>query len=436
MFKSISIKIKKNPLSTSVFIVILFLTLIIFFAFFENIASTLFDSNSNGELVKLILAILGGIIAMIALRINYKRTLKFEESVKNQTTELHLNTQQKIRDRFNSALEQLSSDKDYVVIGALHTLKEIVEAEKNGDYYLKTIYNVFLSFIRSELSVGNKKKLSNSRIEVLSFAFNFFIKFEKFKNIKRKNFTNLNLEKFSLINLKIENFDFSNSLMPCQISDVSFANCNLSNSYFGLKQSLDENNEYEEFNRNSQVLHNARFIDCHSDKISLRNLRLSNVDFRESKFSQFIIYRSSLINIYFHSANKLNTPIFSEFSNVNFGNLYGSQFVGCNFEKVKFDKELIDYEFLFCIFVNTKITNTDNLRLNFINCKFHNDYFEPLAFSSTFDQKFEVLKSNQYVDKNLIREKLSIPKDVDVDASYIDKFEVDNLKKRYQNKKL
>lgn len=417
-------------------ILIIFILLFVFCFGYKDLANFFFKNNNNsiGEFTKILITIIGGIIATIALRINYKRTLKFEESVENQNTELHLNTQQKIHDRFNNALQQLSSDKDYVVIGALHSLREIVEnSDEEDDYYVKTIFNVFTGFIRSELTLSNLKRHSQIKFEVLDLVLFNFLTMEKFKNTT-KNLRDLNLSKLEFNNLDIENVDFSNSQMPKKINYVNFIECRFDSSKFGVEYSFDENDKskiYDAF-ESPRRLAKVKFIKCKSSTyLSFSCLNFDNVDFKTSFFPLIKLYRSDLNIVDFHDLTRLNWPKFCSFNNVKFGNQYFVKFIACCFGNFNFNNQLNEVDFIYCNFQNSSLKSLKNNNLMFVNCAFEKNmflnHFQQKTLNSTiikFDD--ELIKTEQDFRKNL-----SISKDVLLELKYLEEPEIKRFKEYY-----
>ena len=193
-------------------IIILFICLIYFN--FNKISLFLypFDQNRNGESLKLIFSLFGGLAVLYGLYISTRRIKALENNVINKNSELQLNKDSQIREQFKNAIEHLGNEKESIILGGIAELHEI--AIQHGYRYSLVITNVFASFIRSE---GNKnKKREEINYTLLQTIIDYLFRTD-FYDTKNLNLKSSNLSSLDLNNLNFEGIDFSFSILPMTI---------------------------------------------------------------------------------------------------------------------------------------------------------------------------------------------------------------------------
>ena len=140
-------------ISLVVFVIIAFII-----CCFSDIASFLFGETQkhNGEFFKVLVTILGGLLVLWGLYLNYRRTKILEKQTKNQAKQIQafviqnkITEKGKVDERFKNAIEHLGSDKDAIVLGGIYTLHRIAQEDKS---YRQTVFDILCSYIRDETS--------------------------------------------------------------------------------------------------------------------------------------------------------------------------------------------------------------------------------------------------------------------------------------------
>jgi len=96
------------------------------------------DKNPKGELIKVILTIIAGIVAVFVWHTGYRRAKATEKQLK-------LIEKGNIETRFNNAVGHLGNENSAVVLGGIHALHQIAVENKN---YTQIIHNLFCDYIR------------------------------------------------------------------------------------------------------------------------------------------------------------------------------------------------------------------------------------------------------------------------------------------------
>ena len=121
------------------------------------------NQNFNGEFVKFVATIFGGLLVLFGLWLNYKRTKNLENQTKvlenqtkNQADQIKAFIKQneitekgKVDERFKNAIEHLGSDKDAIVLGGIYALHRIAQEDKS---YRQTVFDILCSYIRDKTS--------------------------------------------------------------------------------------------------------------------------------------------------------------------------------------------------------------------------------------------------------------------------------------------
>lgn len=118
----------------------------------DNISKYLYSDSFNSslhprvEVIKLILLMLGGIVALWGLFLNRSRTNTLIEQTKNQVHQLEINEKSQIAQRFKDAIALLKDNNITVRLGAIYSLYEI--AKDNKDDYAELVFNLFCAYLR------------------------------------------------------------------------------------------------------------------------------------------------------------------------------------------------------------------------------------------------------------------------------------------------
>ena len=137
-------------------LVIVIIGLII--CYFSDMAKYFFNETQkyNGEFVKFIATIFGGILVLIGLWLNYKRTITLQDQTNNQAEQIKAFVKQneitekgKVDERFKNAIEHLGSEKDAIVLGGIYALHRIAQEDKT---YRQTVFDILCCYIRDKTS--------------------------------------------------------------------------------------------------------------------------------------------------------------------------------------------------------------------------------------------------------------------------------------------
>ena len=327
---------------------------------FEKFACWLYpiDENRNAELLKIILTLIGGIGVFFTLYLSYKRAKAGDkavrlqgEAINKQSEQLELTRKSQIDERFKNAVEHLGNDKEPIILGGIVELHQITKEEK--DKYASVVFNILTSFLRTILKVDIKRdeNFSNTIPQtIIDFLFreNDSHLYKNFKaNLSNCNFSSLNINGSEFIDS-----DFSFSIMPMEIIDVSFENSKFSRANFAITRIKNVNFKGADF-------HDNLFNLC----------EIKNANFYEAKLSGQIF-----LNCKFYNLKFIKTDI------------YNTKFLLCHFDDVFFGKsELLKINFSGSNFINCHFTENETLsNINFSASGFYSTSFDGLCFECNF----------------------------------------------------
>jgi len=201
-------------------IIIVIIGLII--CFFSDMAKYLFSETQkyNGELFKVIVTILGGLVVVWGLYLNYRRTKTLEVQTNNQADQIKAFVKQneitekgKVDERFKNAIEHLGSEKDAIVLGGIYALHRIAQEDKT---YRQTVFDILCSYIRektstlkdwSDYSVDERVTIKPTIViqTIIDVLF-------KYKNIQEFNYMGLTAD---LHGIKCINADLCEAHLEC-----------------------------------------------------------------------------------------------------------------------------------------------------------------------------------------------------------------------------
>ncbi len=345
----------------------------------DSIANWLYKEriDKNAELLKVILTIIGGTAGIATIAISYRRLKSFQESVDNQREELKQNQNFRLDERFNNAQQQLGSENEVLILGAVQVLNEI--AKKDPDNYAYLVLELFTTYISTEASLG--KEVSNIKHNIINQVFLLISNNEYYKNF-RKELSNVNLLNTKLISIDLYNYEFTNVIMPKKIEKVNFYNCNLNFVKFipTTYSQFESNFLNKPSNRNNYGLISfTKFLNCEITNSLFSNITLRNVGFVKGKFYENVFDRTIFHNLmgrfnfttfylcnfksfnvslgpvchlyasYINQSNWKQMITDNEFSRIFFhntvfkGKVYRTLFLGCEYSK-KDDIDLNDLE--------------------------------------------------------------------------------------------
>ncbi len=420
---------KRKNISTLILLLLLVIGILVIL-FFNKIALFLFPSQQDraGELIKLILSVIGGLCLLHGLWISNRRAKATEESVKIQGQQINLSLKSQIDERFKIAVEHLGDEKEPVILGGIVELHQIAKEDKAK--YAEVVFNILCSYIRRETSIYQK-----TAEDINSTAINTIINFifRRYNDNPYHGF-NADLSSSNLAGQDIIGCDFSNANLGfCYLGSIEntiLDNADLSRAQiFAIKfnnNSLRGVNffktkiEYTKFN-NIEFAGNERiekkpnfiphFISCRFENVSFDELHFFEAVFIECIFINCTFRNASILNSYFYGCGFINIDFSNadliskiDFSASMFFNVQinciatNSIFKGCKIEKssdifISLDEQLKKQK-------HSKINSSDISALDF--------YLKSCVFGELSDEDCEVIR-NKHKEIN-VREKLPIGK--------------------------
>lgn len=242
--------------------------------FYLSIAAFFFTQNSRGELLKVLITIVGGFALFIGLMLNNDR-------IKTQTEQNTISATSNFDKRFGDAIGYLGSDNTTIVLGGIYALHQLANEDKR---YLPIVAGLFTSFIKDKSKILYKKEeikriytKENSRkivpIEIATIIDLLFIQSKIYKAFR------LNLS-FSYL----KNIELYEEINNCIFSNSTFINCkfnsNIFNSYF-------EGSEFDTccIGRENKALKDCYFFNTRMTNTKILAGTIENCNFNLSKFS-------------------------------------------------------------------------------------------------------------------------------------------------------
>lgn len=333
------------------------------------------EENRNGEITKLIINIIGGIVVLIGLRAalirakaSQKGVEKQSESIENQTNQIELTRISQTNELFKNAIEHLGSESESIVLGGISELHFI--ASENTEKFSEVVLNILCSKLRSEASV--KKDAENISRTISQTIIDYIYKTDVYSNLN-SDISSTNLKSLKLDNTQIQNCNFSFSMIPWKMSNVTFVNCNLSSTFCSL----------------------GRF-----NNIKFENCNMFHSEFNASEFEKLEIINSDGIQ-------KLEC-INSKFTDSTFNcSLYNSTLISCEFISTKFGQnDIASVNFTASSFFKIDFSENELTSCNFSACGFvdvlTNNWIQSCVFKGVKnDYAYYVMFHDKQLEKSL-----------------------------------
>lgn len=208
---------------------------------FQLIANFFFTSNDrNGELIKVLLSVFGGIGLFYGLFINSRR-------IQEQTRQNNISESSNADSRFGVAIGYLGNENTSIVLGGLYALHQLAKEDKRYRSIVAEIYTKFLEeksvklYEESEVcdEITKQRKVPvivESIVDLLFDIDSTFIGLNlQFSSVKFENLTiNGDLEFCTF-----DNCEFVSCKINSNIKSCKFNNCTFYNS-FGMSNSSDK----------------------------------------------------------------------------------------------------------------------------------------------------------------------------------------------------
>jgi len=297
-FKNIIIKIS---------IIIFLIGIILVFVFFQSIAEFLFNSgNPNGEFVKVILSVFGGLGLFYGLWINSQRI-----KAQNKQNELveGRNQDQKSYDadkRFGEAIGYLGSDNTSIVLGGIYSLYQLAKEDKR---YKPIVAGLFTSYLQDkseqlyELTDNEKTELRKMNIAPIIIRTIVDLLFNS-----EKVFTGI---KLNLSSVLFKHIVFNDDVCYCNFNYCEFINCTFNSNLIDCSFEISEIANCTFGNKESKIL-KCNFWGSNIKDITFKGVLMNNVNFDLVNFDKSNFKITQLINCNFISAFFSNKALFSD----------------------------------------------------------------------------------------------------------------------------
>ncbi|ARN78548.1 hypothetical protein BST97_11430 [Nonlabens spongiae] len=296
------------------------------------------NEDRIGELIKLIISIVGGILVIIGLKAALIRAKASQEaimvqskSIVNQTHQIELSKNNQLNEQFKNAIEHLGSKEEPIVLGGI---SELFFLANESQKFQAVVFNILCSKLRSEASTTKHAENINSTIVR---TISDYVLDDIFKGLTG-DLSYSNLHSVSFDDKNLVGWDFSYSYMPMFIDKATFENCSFTVADFGST-------------RASEVV----FKSCILHKTQIRNAKFSKVQ------------------ILGNSTNMLSTTMIdSEFDELILsGNFYKAKFLSCQFSDSNFmNSDFIDVKFIASSFKSSIFEKCKLYKINFSACGF------------------------------------------------------------------
>ncbi|MCL2764510.1 MAG: pentapeptide repeat-containing protein [Treponema sp.] len=333
---------KKRIVGIIIYITIIVLLLSLFVYFFENIAEYFFiqDNESRGELIKVFLAFIAGIVGFLVWNTSYKRVKVMEEQTKRTDKQIEIMYKGNVDTRFNNAVGNLGKKSRTVVLGGIHALHQIAFENEN---YTQVVHNLFCSYLRENSlkfyeNIDLNKTPDRCPVIIQTLINYLFRPYNGNDSVYRGyksnlssstlincDFNGINIENVFFDHCVLEKCDFQHGFFhKCSFIQSTFKNCN-----FG-KSTLDESYMIE------ADLSECSFIDGNLSKCvfvngDIKNCYFANSNLRKCSFLGAIL---SECNFMYSTLDECN------FSETNFSecSFIDGTFSKCKMIKTKFNQ--------------------------------------------------------------------------------------------------
>lgn len=289
------------------------------------------DSMLENEYRKTLIQIIGGIVIIVGLYLNWRRIVSTENAIT-------ISERGQLVDRLSKAVDQIGSNNLSVRIGGLYALKNIGFDFEN---YTKQVVEILSSFIRVNSSVDAACDESVPVPHDVQIALDSIIHIKSDHNEFLDNtiidLSGCRLMGITIIKKNLKGFDFSRSnlsnsnLESCQIANVemfktNFSNCNLSKiNIFNakLKNCVFDNSQMSFSILSKLLIFDSSFRNCSLVEANFRGSAIDNVSFKDSTLMDADFTDTHMDNCDFSGAkfvsnfdynngNSSNTKLFSK----------------------------------------------------------------------------------------------------------------------------
>ena len=225
-------------------LLIFFCLLILFYfiLFFQDISNyffqvdnvSKFDNTPRGELLKVFLTFIAGIIAILVWHSGYKRVKVMEKQTEKTAEQIQVMYKGNMDTRFNNAVGHLGNENSAVILGGIHALHQIAVENEN---YRQVVHNLFCSYLReNSAKLYEKPEFENTPDKcpiiiqtLIDYLFRLYNNEYIYKNCESDlSFSTLKNCDFSEVTINDVNFSHS-VLENCNFSDGILTRCKFFN---------------------------------------------------------------------------------------------------------------------------------------------------------------------------------------------------------------
>jgi len=362
--------------------------LFLFFYFFKDISNYFFKGENapQGELIKVILTFIAGIIALLVWHSGYKRVKVMEKQTEKTAEQIRVMYKGNVDTRFNSAVGHLGNSNPAVVLGGIHVLHQIAVEHKS---YTQIVHNLFCSFLR-ENSANLYNTTNKCPVIIQTLITYLFCPYNKEENVYKAYPSDLS---FSVL----KNCDFP----KIEMSFVNFNNCTLEDwNFWG--------GTFTKCNFEGATLINCNFFDrtfteCDFGNTTLTNCRFENGTLIKCSFSNVILTECDFMNGTLTKCNFGGKLLKCDFTNAPFTKCYlGGELTNCKFSCGTFIEGGLRGTLTECNFDSRRFTECDFSNGTLIKCIFNNVILTKCKFREATLTECEFKGAAYLIDGSLI----------------------------------
>ena len=355
----------------SILFVLAILLIVLICLYFEELSQHITKDNEKGELFKVILTFIAGIIAILVWHSGYKRVKVMEKQTEKTAEQIQVMYKGNVDTRFNNAVGHLGNDNLAVVLGGIHALHQIAVEHEN---YTQVVHNLFCSYLRENAEMLYEKEKTPDKCPIIiQLLIDYLFKPYNNKDSVYKDY----YADLSYIELSNCNFN-EGTLNNCKFEYRTLNNC----KFFGGTL----NNCSFKFG----ALTNCDFTYGTLNYCNFNNETLTNCDFSGGTLTACDFLGETLTNCDF-SYGTLRVCCFANgtLTNCDFS---GGTLTGCDFS----DKTLTECDFsggtlTECDFTYGTLTECDFSDGTLKNCEFVNKTYDEYS-AKLYDCRFDNVK--------------------------------------------
>ena len=208
--------------------------------FWEKTSNYFFkdDNAPKGELLKVFLTFVAGIIAVLVWHTSYRRAKATEKQMQMTEKQMKMTEKNNTESYFNNTVMHLSNENPTVVLSGIHVLHQIAVENKS---YAQIVHNLFCSFLRENSAKLYDEKTPQNKcpiiiqtlIDYLFSTYNCevyknYLSDLSFSTLKNCNFKSFIIDSVNFSNCLLENCDFN------RVTNCNFEKATLTNFKFWL----------------------------------------------------------------------------------------------------------------------------------------------------------------------------------------------------------